>query len=1014
MTLTPHAHPTTRSYLQRFAWYALLENTRKRLRLHALLQAMALSLSSGAFAALLVGLLANLHPPTAWALLATCLIGMACLLMGSLLRAFRSSTHARAARHLASCLPSFGLDFLCAWELALHPFHAENAEASPILIHAFWENLDIRLHNHRPLLTSAPTLPPKGLLPLGIGLGLCAFLGLYFGSAWKTGVEKMRGKPNAAEPLSAEPIAGEFWMRYRFPEYTGLGERVVLNSNGEINVLQGTTIEWEAKADRKIKQAQLRINGQTLPLEVLDNRKLRGNWVASSSGNYYIEFLNQGKLSAQSPPFPLHVEMDKPPHVRLLSPESPLNLAPEENQVVLRFEAGDDFGLSALELRYFVENQPAQTLPMPAPQARFVQEEFLWDLGPLALLPGQSVHYMLVARDNDLPAGKKEGLSSTQTLQKWSQAMHQKMAIEKSKRAWKQLLAHAANRLESGEMSPKASSKTTPSKHVLDEQAKEVATALAQCAKEILQEALAPKPLAAAFENASQTLRRMAFNTAKARQKSTETQNPEFLFKALVAEVLSAEHHLLYLEDLMEEFRLHALAELSKLLKTQLAELKTLLSQHSLATETTQKNALLAQVQKRKNSIVELLGRMAEMSTTEENAVHEEVDWSAYFQNEAQHTMASLETALSSGHMEEALRQTEAMLSQMDNNAHALSTNPPQHAQNHAALSEEFGNFRQALEAVLEEQEALLQKTQALYEKQRQKTAEALAQKTRAARPMLEAHLEELHAKLKNLSLERMSVPDQNLREKALEDLEMVKSTLASNEASLASEIARELVQKTDELAAASKRQENLDRALGNSPEERQRSKETREASLEGAEKARDLQERLRSLLGHKSGIAAEGDTTGIAQSVSEQEALGKRTREIQQHMEELSEKAPLFDEETKNNLEKTARHMEQAANRLRLGNAKEGQSQQAQAVQGLQSLKQQLQAGGLAQTTLPMPSASGKLGQGTAQNPKPLLLPKTSTSQPHFRKKLLETMRQAVPEGYAEPVRRYYEELIK
>ena len=994
-----------------FAWYQLLEATRLRLRLQALLWTAALALALGMLSALAVGFLANLHVPSAWALLFACLALVAAVCAAGLVRTFRSSTHAFAARHLAVRFPSLGLNVLSAWELAL----ASNASAasSPVLVWAFWENLEKRIRDKGPLKPLAKPLPQKWLWGLGACLVLCAVLGMYFESTWKAGVQKMQGTA-AAAGLSREPIAGEFVLRYRFPAYTELPELAVHNSSGEVHILQGSTVEWEARADRKVQQARLLVNGSPLPLEVRDSRHLRGSWVASAGGSYHIEFLSQGKVIAQSPPISIHVEVDHPPSVRFLAPESPLSLAPEENSLLLRFEASDDYGLDSLWLHYSIDNQATQVLPVALSGARRVQGEFLWDLSSMALLPGQTVHYVLVARDNDVEAGNKEGLSQTQMLQKFSPAMHKKWAMDKTRRAWKQLLAHTADRIEGGEMSARALAGPSASGRQLDEQAAQVAAELAQASKDILQDEHAPRALAFAFENASKTLRRMADNTAKARQQSAKTNNRALLVRAVLAEVSSAENHLLYLEDLISEFRAQAASEFGNLLKSQLAELKNLLSQHQLSQNPKEKAALAAQIQKLKNSSVDLLQRISEMSASEGNAGDEEIDWSENFQEEAKTSMGFLEAALEGGHMDEALRQTDSMLNQLDSTLKAPKERPLQKVQANAELMEEFENFRQALESVLTDQEALLKKTQALAEKQQDNADKALAQQTQAARPELNAALETLRSRLRDLNLGQMTAYEQNLRAEALQNVQMMQSALDSNDPSLAADIVKELVQKTDELAAASKRQEDLDRAHGNSPEARQRSRETREASLEGAEKARDFQERLRTLFGRKSGISAEADTTSFAEPADAQDALEKRARQVQQQMDALSEKAPLFSEEVKNRMEQVAQHMERAATRIRMGNAKEGQSEQAQAAQGLQTLKKHLQAGGSEKASFPMPS-SGNLGQGMAQNPRRLVIPQdTARAKPYLRKELMETMRQGVPEGYAEPVRRYYEELVK
>src|SRR5438552_18101069 len=87
-----------------------------------------------------------------------------------------------------------------------------------------------------------------------------------------------------------------------------------------------------------------------------------------------------------------------------------------------------------------------------------------------------------------------------------------------------------------------------------------------------------------------------------------------------------------------------------------------------------------------------------------------------------------------------------------------------------------------------------------------------------------------------------------------------------------------------------------------------------------------------------------------------QQRGLERRAGQLQQQMDDIQQRAPVFDPETEGQLERAKQGMDQASQRLKGREPGRGYSEQQGALEALRGLQQQMQQGGRGGKKLPMP----------------------------------------------------------
>lgn len=142
-------------------------------------------------------------------------------------------------------------------------------------------------------------------------------------------------------------------------------------------------------------------------------------WLPTASTTIAVLGRDQHGATVASRLLPVTVAPDRRPTVRVAQPGRDLRLPSADTPIDLRVEADDDHGITALELRYvriagsgesFTFGEGRVPLTDLTRTGSGVQARLSWALRPLALEPGESLVYRVVARDDapGQPAGESE------------------------------------------------------------------------------------------------------------------------------------------------------------------------------------------------------------------------------------------------------------------------------------------------------------------------------------------------------------------------------------------------------------------------------------------------------------------------------------------------------------------------------------------------------------------------------------------------------------------------------
>lgn len=304
-----------------------------------------------------------------------------------------------------------GTRWLIAW-LNAAPFLEDSADllfAKPATLNPLQQRQRARIEQR--LRESPPDLRPRWPWPR---LLACFGLALLIAAAalfWpRTAATPSTRADDDATPAAAEaPAVRGMHLQITPPAYTG--QPASSSDTLDARALQGSRLHWQLHFSPQPQRAWLQFHdGRQLPLQ-----REGEHWQASETlqrpGLYRIA--SEPALAAAGRAYRLDVVADKPPQVKVLEPAQTLTLAaPRQRQWQLRFEASDDFGVSAsatLDLTTakgsgenidFQQRQLTLAGSGPATARRFAHAV---DMAALGIGPGDEVVARLTVRDNRAP-----------------------------------------------------------------------------------------------------------------------------------------------------------------------------------------------------------------------------------------------------------------------------------------------------------------------------------------------------------------------------------------------------------------------------------------------------------------------------------------------------------------------------------------------------------------------------------------------------------------------------------
>jgi hypothetical protein len=201
-------------------------------------------------------------------------------------------------------------------------------------------------------------------------------------------------------------------IELEFPVHTGLPAEEYRGAAPTLRVPYGTRFTFAGRASRPLASVALADTlGETASELDVDGATFGGRWTPTRSGRFDWRFRDRQGVAPDLVPEPLRVllERDEPPFVAISAP-APDTTLPLDLRQRVAIEAGDDYGLAALEMvAYRVtavgdERDPVvQRFEMGG--TRLASAAPLLDFSSWGLLPGDEIRYMVRAMDN-APGGQ--------------------------------------------------------------------------------------------------------------------------------------------------------------------------------------------------------------------------------------------------------------------------------------------------------------------------------------------------------------------------------------------------------------------------------------------------------------------------------------------------------------------------------------------------------------------------------------------------------------------------------
>jgi len=782
------------------------------------------------------------------------------------------------------------------------------------------------------------------------------------------------------------------------------------------------------------------VNGAAVNLDAQGpgRRQLSGTFVLAQPGHWSLRFADaRGRSIAEGPPRPIEIVADAAPQVTIDAPAEKMLEVDPQGKVQMSWSATDDYGLTQVSLVYQLAGGKEErvNLMTPAAPARRLRGAYTWEMSLLKLRAGDKVSYHLEARDNDAVDGPQRGVSPTQGLKVFSAAEHSRESLIRAQALWERLVALLADRIEEKPVPPQDAAQWYAQTSLKDREARALSGEMDLAGRELIKDRLAPRAVGRALRYAASSLgpalQRTSIARAPLSRGSAGHDGAVRIFgQALSNEIREEEKDVLYLEDLFDKARLDAMQELGKEMAASRRELARLAEKLRKAPDEQTRKELLAEVERLRERIQDLMSRMAELAKgIRDEHLNREAMEAVEKEQDLLGQLSDIQKKLQSGKVDEALRELDRLGQQLEKLESELQQKAGrQQGGKYAQEAKQLREAASALREVKQKEQDLEKRTAQLRREMRQQAQKRFEQKGG-----------------KDLA--------RKLREKA----QAAKRAIAQIDPKVAEHLGLE-----DTLEMASGRTSDLDRALElndfdealDLAERGLRAVETLQGrltmedqvaqhypgfsrdpagvrkGLQGAQGAqqplRDVVEALQDALPHEGQGASQEQMQRMRGQAQDQQRIKDQLGRVRDQLNEVGKRAPIFGPQHEQMLQQAQEGMAQAEHRLNRGEPRGAQAGEEQAVEKLQQFEDAMEqlakkSAGSGGGGLPMPwgepSGEGdEEGDSDSMRHDHVDIPDAESSRApaEFRKELLDAMKQAPPEKYKERVKQYYEELVK
>jgi Domain of unknown function (DUF4175) len=859
------------------------------------------------------------------------------------------------------------------------------------------------------------------------------------------GWSRLRGGDAAAPQAEPSPIVGDLAITYLYPPYTGLPPRTEEGTAGDLRAPRGTEVRLSARADRDLAAAFAVVNGQPVKLfaDGPGHRVLAGSFILSAAGKWSFRFADKKERTiAEGPARPIEILADQPPQVTIEQPKEKTLEVDPQGRVVVQYAANDDYGVSQVALVYQLAGEKEQRVPLQAPSsaARRVRGTYAWDMGPLHLRPGDKVTYSVEAKDNDAVDGPQRGASPVQVLKVFSAAEHSRESLVRAQALWERLVSLAADRIEEPTAPPRDAAGWYAQTSGRDATALQLASDMERAASELLKDKLAPKAVGRALRYAASGLSPAVRRTSLARAPlSRGSENASgaarSLDRALKGEIAEEEKDILYLEDLLDRARIDAMQELSKELSASRRELARLAEKLRKAPDEETRRQALAEVERLRERIQDLMQRMAEMAKgIRDEHLNEEAVANVERQQDLLSQLSDIQRKLQSGKVDDALKQLDQLGQELDQLEKNLSQNADrEQSGQYAEEAQKLAQAASKLKQIEQRERELQKRTAQLRNEMKREAQKRFDQK--GGKELLKKLRDKVQEARKNIKdvdpklAERLGLED--MLESADSRVNDLDRALQVGDLDEAQDQAERAVRATQTLQGRLSMEQQLSQRYPGFS----RDPEAVRKGLSGASGAipplQEVSQALQQLLPHDGQQATSQQIQQMLDQEKEQRDVSGKLQEARNQLGEVGKRVPIFGPQHEQMLQEAQDGMGRAQERLGRGEPRGAQAGEESALEKLQQFQQAMEQLAKSQggkggqgPRMPMPwgepqgneEGDEQEGESDSMRHDRVEIPDAEATRgpQEFRKELLDAMKQQPPKKYEDRVKQYYEELVK
>ncbi|MFW2389394.1 MAG: DUF4175 family protein [Polyangiales bacterium] len=777
-----------------------------------------------------------------------------------------------------------------------------------------------------------------------------------------------------------------------FPEYMGRDNALIADAD-RLSVPRGTAVEYTITPIGSAARVVLELPGRHVEADRAGDRFV-ASFVADTDGPLEIHVESRGgerRVDYRSRS--IQVQIDEPPQVTMVSPQEDLVVEAQET-VSIQHRATDDYGVQELTLIIKLPNGEhlRRTIDVSSEQSSSeVFGESVLRLEEFGLAPADAVTIWLEGKDGNRVDGPGIGRSVERTLTLASEITRRRDRIVELEKLLDALLVTLATRLE--EPLPKGLQEALRRRAVTigpyngimalladvgDHRGPRTIPLLLDMKKRIER---AHKREMAAYRSAQQAKARSQHDGSVVRELEKDT---------------------LIVADLISEARLNDAAEIAREMQQLRQEIASLIGELRRGQTPELQRALMAALDRAERRLQALRDQLRQAMRY---VPGEFVNKQSQQANESTDALQTLREALANGDLDAA----EAALMKLDQTIEAMTQAL---AQSEDSLVEaRFGPRERALMEATDtirdlevEQQRLADKARRIGDKavERAGDEESLAGELRNKLEEIANEVSELLGGLEN---DALGPYETGLKERATERLNDFEKAVEGGDLGEALSMADRLAGAAQALAKDLELSAMMFR--GKNGQTSDAAAKAREASA----RAQDLRDAARGAVPDVEGALTDQERQQLEEQAERQQKAQEATRQLARRLREEVGGVPVS-EEAAEQLEAVQQPMQRAKQSLEQSDPLEANKQQEAAADQLRRLRKHLES----QQKKNGPGGGGQEKSRGARANERVEIPgaRSKADELAWRRKVLDAMNGAPPDGYRQAVDDYYERLLR